>query len=149
MLPDPTDVPPVDADELATAFNLVMNTAAGRVTLEHSLDELRAAAEPDKRWLIDDKPLTRGLAALRERYADPQKFNDLALRIAAITFALARPELGRWLRPGAGLADGRLLHPAVLDAAAATPLNQRYEFDLEPFLALVEKLAAEKYAGLL
>lgn len=148
MLPNPTDVPPVDPDELATAFNLVMNTAAGRVAPEHSIDELRAAAEPDKRWLIDDKPLTRGLAALRERYEDPQKFNDLALRIAAITFAMLRPELERWMRPGGSLTDGRLLHPAVLDAAASTPLNQRFEFDLEPFLALVEKLAAEKYAGL-
>jgi hypothetical protein len=147
MLPDPTDVPPVDPDELATAFNLVVNTAAGRVALERSIDELRAAAEPDKRWLINDKPLTRGLAALRERYADPQKFNDLALRIAAITFALLRPGLERWVRPAAGLNEGPLLHPAVLDAAASTPLNPNYEFDTAPFLALVEQIAAERYSG--
>jgi hypothetical protein len=155
-LPEPSEVPPVDPDEFATAFNLVLNAAAGRVELEHRLGEPpdvpasgaeppAGPPDPGKYWDIADKPLNRGLAALRERYADPVKFNHIALRVAALTFVIARADLAGWVeRDPAGSANPRL-HPAVLDAAAVSPLGPGYEFDRPALLANIQAAVARRY----
>jgi hypothetical protein len=154
-LPEPPEVLPVDPDEFATAFNLVLNAAAGRVALEHQLgsrpdapsagDPASPQAEPAKHWDLADKPLNRGLAALRERYADPLKFNHIALRVAGLTFAVVRPELAPWIERDP--ADQALLrlHPAVLDAAAVSPLIAGYEFDLPALVANIQAEAARRF----
>jgi hypothetical protein len=157
-LPEPGEVAPVDPDEFATAFNLVLNAATGRVALEHRLGdppEAPASAaeppagppEPSKVWDIADKPLNRGLAALRERYADPVKFNHIALRIAGLTFVIARPELAAWVERDPNGSSALRLHPAVLDAAAVSPLGPGYEFDLPALAANIQAAVAGRYAS--
>jgi hypothetical protein len=156
-LPEPSEVPPVDPDEFATAFNLVLNAAAGRVALEHKLGdppESPASSaeppagppEPSKYWDIADKPLNRGLAALRERYTDPAKFNYIALRVAGLTFVLGRSALAPWIERDLSGQGNLQVHPAVLDAAAVSPLGPGYEFELPPLVDNIQSAVARRYS---
>ncbi len=56
-----------------------------------------------------------------------------------------RPELQPYLRPHPTEAGSRLVHPAVIDAAAVSPLAYDFEFELPEYLENVRRIALERY----
>ncbi len=146
-LPSPDQLPAFDPDEFATAYNFAGNVVQGKASMSDPEDDEMCMISDDGRVTIippPDDPISLLLIALLERYRDsPLKYISAAYRILALTRIKNAPELRPWVRYRDGSWE---MYPALLDAAAVTPLTEEGTFPLEELVREVSK-ALKKWEG--
>jgi hypothetical protein len=91
---------------------------------------------------LADTPMNRINLTLRECFADSLEYMCAATRLWALLDLLDDPRLDPWIlvkKPDGGCE----FHDALIDMAAAAPVNDQGDFLVEPFLAALARWAQE------
>lgn len=145
---DPTQLEPVDANELAEVLEQAVQVASGEisapdptqfgVTIRDEVDQT------ETRLQFTDHPMNRvAFWITHQRYQeDPRKAHNMVCRFLGLTRLIASHALEKWVRVDGG---AHMVHPAVVVAAATQPLNSFGLFDEEPFIEAVQRIAEEQF----
>jgi hypothetical protein len=97
--------------------------------------------EVQERWWLNDTPMNRVNLTLRECFVVRLEYMSAAHRFWALQDLLDDPRLDPWILVKGD--EGWDLHEALIAVAATAPLVGQGEFAVAPFLAALERWAAE------
>src|SRR5439155_23465960 len=140
MLPDPSTIVPLDAEEFMAGHQY-----AGMVMENEFLEEVPGIGEPfistpGGMLGCSNEPVNvYAMAVLRHFRGQPDKFTAFMRRFFGLGPLLDHNEMKPYLK---GAADEPEVHHAVFEAAATEKLVDRYKFEPESFFQKVREVAA-------
>lgn len=135
------DTAPIDPDEFAFAFNLGVAATTYRMPMKSPREyKLNIKSDGEMRSVqFADIPMNRMAFAIREHCGDDyDKFKSILARNIALIHVVRSDKAKSWMRIGP---EAREIHPAVVEAAAVMPLDEKGEFDEGPFFKEVAEIA--------
>lgn len=133
---------PLDPEEFGFAVRVAVVAATYRMPMpspaEHHLD-IEFPDGDTQRLVPKDIPIHRAAFAILEHCSpDPEKFQSIMARHVALIAMTKLNEAKQWVREDK---DGKLLHPALIEAAAVMQLRSHRGFEREAFFQRVASIA--------
>ena len=162
-------VPAVDPEEMAFALQLFQAGLRVKLPMESpekkgiefgdvEIARMMLAALPqpireefivrDSRVAPRDTNLHRAMFAVLNHYKDHKDREAISNRVMAFYFLVNKGGMEpfrKWTKPG-DIPEATMMHPAVVEAMAVTPMPMQAVFGKETFFETVERIAKEKYA---
>jgi len=143
----PKELVPIDPADFTFALQMASAAAALRMPMKSPSSYRFVLGAEDgslQGYRFADTPAARAGFAVKEHFeGNPILYVSTMMRLEALQALRRHPKLQKWTKLAPGEEAAILMHQAVFEAAATTPLNESMMFDPDAFFRRVEEIAAD------